>query len=92
MLATPIRGNSGPRYRHDPDESAPYKTIGVDKLTPILGAEIDGIDLSQPLADEQFDEVHRALAENSVMQSSARTTLLTIGRRGSQVASPVSRN
>ena len=67
MLATTIRGNNGPRYRHNPDESAPYKTIGVDKLTPIIGAEIDGIDLSRPLADEQLDEVHRALAENCVI-------------------------
>ena len=45
-----LRGNKGPRYRHTADESAPYETITVDKLTPIIGAEIDGIDLSQPLS------------------------------------------
>ena len=33
-----LRGNNGPRYKHVADESAPYETISVDKLTPILGA------------------------------------------------------
>ena len=45
-----LRGNKGPRYRHTADESAPYETITVDKLTPIIGAEIDGIDLGKPLS------------------------------------------
>jgi alpha-ketoglutarate-dependent taurine dioxygenase len=36
-------------------------------MTPIIGAEIAGIDLSQPLSNRQQDEVHRALAENSVI-------------------------
>src|SRR6185503_7367106 len=62
-----LRGNAGPRYRHTADEGAPYETIAVDKLTPIIGAEIDGIDLSTPLSNRQQDEVHRALAENSVI-------------------------
>src|ERR1700755_3353973 len=62
-----LRGNKGPRIRHVTDESAPYETITVDKLTPILGAEIGGIDLSQPMSNRQQDEVHRALAENSVI-------------------------
>ena len=62
-----LRGNSGPRYRHNADKSAPYETITVDKLTPIIGAEIDGVDLSKPLSNRQQDELHRALAENSVI-------------------------
>ena len=37
-----LRGNGGPRYRHDAGEEAPYATITVDKLTPIIGAEIGG--------------------------------------------------
>ena len=45
-----LRGNAGPRYRHVADESAPYETITVDKLTPIIGAEIGGIDLGKPLS------------------------------------------
>jgi len=62
-----LRGNKGPRIRPQADESAPYETITIDKLTPIIGAEIGGIDLSQPLSNRQQDEVHRALAENSVV-------------------------
>ncbi|MCC6716996.1 MAG: TauD/TfdA family dioxygenase [Acetobacteraceae bacterium] len=62
-----LRGNQGPRYRHDAGESAPYETITVAKLTPIIGAEIGGVDLSQPLGNRQFDEIHRALAENLVI-------------------------
>src|SRR5471030_556366 len=62
-----LRGNKGPRIRPVADESAPYETITIDKLTPIIGAEIGGIDLSQPLSNRQEDEVHRALAENSVI-------------------------
>src|SRR5215510_11496402 len=62
-----LRGNKGPRIRHQADEGAPYETITIDKLTPIIGAEVGGIDLSQPLSNRQQDEVHRALAENSVI-------------------------
>src|SRR5437667_7253282 len=62
-----LRGNKGPRIRYQADESAPYETITIDKLTPIIGAEIGGIDLAQPLSNRQFDEIHRALAENLVI-------------------------
>jgi taurine dioxygenase len=48
-------------------ESAPYETIAVAKLTPLIGAEIGGIDLSLPLSPRQLDEIHRALAENLVI-------------------------
>lgn len=64
---TSLRGNNGPRYRHRPDLSAPYETISVDKLTPIIGAELGGVDLSRPLGNHQMEEIHRALAENSVI-------------------------
>jgi taurine dioxygenase len=62
-----LRGNNGPRYRHASDESAPYETIEIDKLTPIIGAEIIGADLAKPLSNRQMDEIHRALAENCVI-------------------------
>ena len=63
-----LRGNNGPRYRHTADESsAPYETIEVDKLTPIIGAEISGADLAGSLSNRQMDEIHRALAENCVI-------------------------
>jgi taurine dioxygenase len=63
----PMRGNNGPRYKHQPGNDAPYETISVDKLTPIIGAEIGGVDLSKPLGNHQMAEVHRALAENLVI-------------------------
>lgn len=62
-----LLGNNGPRYRQLPDEDVPYETIAVDKLTPVIGAEIGGVDLSQPLSNRQMSEVHRALAENVVI-------------------------
>ena len=45
----------------------PYDTIGVRPLTPVIGAEIEGVDLSQPLGNQQFAEVHRALLEHHVI-------------------------
>ena len=62
-----LRGNNGPRYKHSADEPVAYDTITVDKLTPIIGAEIGGVDLSQPLGNQTFEEIHRALAENLVI-------------------------
>jgi taurine dioxygenase len=44
-----------------------YQTIEVTKLTPHIGAEIAGIDLSRPLGNQQFQEVHDALMENQVI-------------------------
>ena len=43
MQSSPLKGNSGPRYRHMAEIGAPYQTIRVDQLTPIIGAEIAGI-------------------------------------------------
>ncbi len=37
-----------------------FKTIGVNSLTPHIGAEIDGVDLSKPLSNEQFSEIYQA--------------------------------
>jgi taurine dioxygenase len=56
----------GPRIKHNAAEGAPYETITVDKLTPIIGAEIGGVDLARP-SNRQMDEIHRALAENLVI-------------------------
>jgi taurine dioxygenase len=67
MQSSSLRGNNGPRYRHLAEVAAPYQTLTVDKLTPIIGAELGGIDLSKPLPEGQLDEIHRALAENLVI-------------------------
>jgi taurine dioxygenase len=44
-----------------------YETIEPRKTTPIIGAEIFGVDLSQSLSNRQFDEIHQALMENLVI-------------------------
>jgi len=44
-----------------------YQTIDIRKSTPNIGAEILGIDLSQPLDDQQFREVHHALMDHLVL-------------------------
>jgi taurine dioxygenase len=62
-----LSNKAGPRIRHVVDAGEPYETIRLDKLTPILGAEISGVDLNHPLSNRQQDEIHRALAENLVI-------------------------
>ena len=67
-----LSGKQGPRYRHVAGETEPYETIGVEKLTPIIGAEISGVDIGKLVSDDarsnrQMDEIHRALAENLVI-------------------------
>ena len=44
-----------------------YQTIEVRKLTPVIGAEIFGVDLARPLGNQQFQEIHDALMENLVI-------------------------
>ena len=44
-----------------------FQTIGVDSLTPHIGAEIDGVDLSQPLSNEQFSEIYQAWLDWKVL-------------------------
>ena len=39
---------------------AGFETIGVDSLTPHIGAQISGVDLAEPLGNEQFSEIYRA--------------------------------
>src|SRR3981189_927795 len=67
-----LSGKQGPRYRHTAGDTEPYETIGVEKLAPIIGAEISGVGPGKLVSDEarsnrQMDEIHRALAENLVI-------------------------
>src|SRR5262249_43744532 len=48
-------------------ETMPYQTIEVRKSTPNIGAEIAAIDLSKPLSNQQFQEVHDALVAHQVI-------------------------
>ena len=45
----------------------PYETLGVRPLTPVIGAEIEGLDLASDLSNLQFAEVRRALLEHHVI-------------------------
>jgi taurine dioxygenase len=44
-----------------------YASIQVEKVTPLAGAEIRGVDLSKPLDERTFKEVHAALIDNGVI-------------------------
>ncbi len=68
-LAIQQAGTALPAHRR---RTEPYETIGVEKLTPIIGAEISGVDLGKLVSDDArsnrtMDEIHRALAENLVI-------------------------
>jgi taurine dioxygenase len=41
--------------------------IGIRKLTPRIGAEVQGLDLARPLGNQAFQEVHDALMEHQVI-------------------------
>lgn len=43
------------------------RAFSVRKLTPIIGAELEGIDLSLALGDERLQELHDALLDNLVV-------------------------
>ncbi len=44
-----------------------YHTIDVDSLTPHIGAQIDGVDLAQPLSNETFSEIYKAWLDWKVL-------------------------
>jgi taurine dioxygenase len=62
-----------------------YRTIEVVKSSPNIGAEIHGVDLSKPLSDAQFEEVHAALMAHLVIffrdQSMTPVQQMDLGRR-----------
>ncbi len=62
-----LNAKSGPRVRHVVAADEPYRRITVDKLTPAIGAEVSGVDLSEPIDGAQLAEIKRALTENLVI-------------------------
>jgi len=44
-----------------------YQTIEVRRVTPVIGAEVHGVDLTKPLGNQQFQEIHDALMDNLVI-------------------------
>lgn len=41
--------------------------ITVRPVSPVLGAEVHGVDLARPVTDEQFAEIHRAFLDHGVL-------------------------
>jgi len=83
MQATTAR-HSGPRLKADAADMVPYVAITVEKTTPLIGAELGGVDLGN-LNDAQFAEIERALAEHLVIffrdQRITPAQQLAFGRR-----------
>ncbi|MED3885001.1 TauD/TfdA dioxygenase family protein [Priestia aryabhattai] len=48
-------------------EEKPYTFFSIKPLTPTIGAEIEGLDLSKPLAKEVQEELNRAFLEWKVL-------------------------
>jgi len=44
-----------------------YETIAVEPISPIIGAEISGVDLAEPMGNQTFAEIHDALMEHQVV-------------------------
>jgi taurine dioxygenase len=44
-----------------------YKRIAVHPVSPRIGAEISGVDLTQPLGEDVFSEIHDAFLEHQVI-------------------------
>src|SRR5437762_1558793 len=47
--------------------STPLRAVEVIPTSAILGAEVRGLDLSQPLSDSEIAQVHRALLDHCVV-------------------------
>ena len=50
-----------------PTDSGANTDIGFKQLSPLVGSEVVGADLSQPLSDEGFAAIRRELCERSVL-------------------------
>jgi len=44
-----------------------YETIEVEPVSPMIGAEISGVDISKPLGNRTYQELHDALMEHQVI-------------------------
>jgi alpha-ketoglutarate-dependent taurine dioxygenase len=66
-----------------------YESIQVDEMSPACGAIIEGLDLSAELTNRQFDEIHSALLDRTVIvfrnQDLTQAQLSTFARRFGEV-------
>src|SRR5512144_3403708 len=60
------RGRIGPREAAMRDPAG-ERGLTIEKLTPHIGAEVHGVDLSVPLDEPTFKQVHDALIDNQVI-------------------------
>ncbi|MGW2213036.1 TauD/TfdA dioxygenase family protein [Streptomyces sp. NPDC001781] len=44
-----------------------YRTLTLERITPVLGAEVSGVDLSENLSTEQLDEIRTAFRDHHVL-------------------------
>ena len=44
-----------------------YETIEVEPITPVIGTEISGVDISKPLGNQTYQEIHDALMKHQVI-------------------------
>lgn len=47
--------------------SAAYRKIKVNRLTPVIGAEIEGVDIAAGVNEDVLEEIHQAFTENLVI-------------------------
>lgn len=45
----------------------PYRTLTVERITPVLGAEVSGVDLSQEIPAQQLEEIRAAFRDHHVL-------------------------
>ncbi len=65
-----LKVHAGPRRlrpTYDESERPPYRRILPAPLSPTVGAEIEGVSLSEPMDAQVFEEIHRALLEYKVI-------------------------
>lgn len=63
----PRKAGAAPRPGAVVDKTTSYDSFEINPLTPHIGAEVTGIDLSSPLDDKQLGDVQQAFADWSVL-------------------------
>ena len=64
MKASSVAGAPGGELQSEKED---YLAMEIQRITPVLGAKIIGVDLSKPLSNDDFDEVHDAFVSHSVL-------------------------
>ncbi|MFE3863450.1 TauD/TfdA dioxygenase family protein [Streptomyces goshikiensis] len=65
-----VRHPAGPRVLRrlpEGEEPKPYGLFGIEPVTGLIGAEVSGVDLREPVGPELFAELDRALLEWKVL-------------------------